>query len=81
MTRVIQDPAPTLCAVLMEASPVLWELPEVFLEAVVPELNPKGKIVVGQAGRLRRAVPTEGAVKSEAGVRVALQENLSLSSG
>lgn len=81
MTRVTQDPAPTLCSVLMEASPVLWELLEVFLEAVVPELNPKEKIVVGEAGRLRRAVPTEGAVKSEAGVRVALQENQSPSSG
>ena len=51
---------------------MLWELPGVFLEVVVPELNPKGKIVVGQAGRLRRAVPTEGAVESEAGVRMAL---------
>ena len=51
---------------------MLWELPEVFLGAVVPELNPNGKMVVGQAGRLRRAVPTEGAVESEAGVRVAL---------
>lgn len=60
---------------------MLWELQEGFLEAVGPEMNPEGKIVVGQAERLRRAVRTEGAMESEAGASVALEENLSVSSG
>lgn len=51
--------------VLKGVCPVLWEFQEGFLEAVVPEMNPEGKIVVGQAGRLRRAVQTEGAVESK----------------
>lgn len=51
---------------------MLWELQEGFLEAVVPEVNPEGKIVAGQAERLRRAVQTEGAMEDEVAVSVAL---------
>lgn len=33
---------------------MLWELQEGFLEAVVSEMNPEGKFVVGQADRAVR---------------------------
>lgn len=53
---------------------MLWELQKGFLEAGVLEMNPEQKTVVGQAEGLR-AVQTEGAVESEAGVSVIPQEH------
>lgn len=60
---------------------MLWELQEGPLEAMVPEMNPEGKAVVGPAEGLRRVVQTEGDMESEAGASVALEENPSISSG
>lgn len=54
-------PAPALCTVLMEVSPVLWELLVFPGGSGAPgELNPKGKMVVGQAGRVEEGSANRG---------------------
>lgn len=71
----MHTPASALRVVLEGSSQccgkLLWKLQEGFLEAGVPEIT--GTIVEGQVReRLRRAMQTEGAMASKAGVSVSL---------